>query len=78
MTKIKGFTKTTRSKIVYADCPSAVKPVPHNEEIPVPTPPPEADIKSSSSEENIEATGMDVSCEPEPELEVPHLLIKQI
>ena len=74
MTKIKGFTKKTRSKIIYADCPSALKPVPHNEEMPVPKPPPEADIESSPSKENLGATGMDMSNQLEPEPELLHLL----
>ena len=35
-TKINGITKRTRSAIYYPDCPSAIRPVSHNAEIPVP------------------------------------------
>ena len=67
MTKIKGFTKKG-SKIVYALF-FRFKACPHNGEMPVPKPPPEADIESGSTEENLGATGMDMSYEPEPEPE---------
>ncbi|XP_052833736.1 zinc finger protein 664 [Octopus bimaculoides] len=36
ITNIGGFSKKTKAKIVYADCKSALKPVPHDIENPVP------------------------------------------
>ena len=73
MTKIKGFTKKTRSKIAYSysDCSSALKPVPHDSEMPVPKRPMESEPENSS-DECPGATGMDVTYESEQE--GPHLL----
>lgn len=39
LTNIVGFTKKNKSKIVYPDCPSAIKPVPHDLENTIPIPP---------------------------------------
>ena len=39
MTKIAGFSKRNKSNIEYPDCVSALKPVPHDLENPVPVPP---------------------------------------
>lgn len=39
MTNISGFSKKHKSKILYPDCRSAIKPVPHGADLPVPTPP---------------------------------------
>ena len=40
LTNIAGFSKKNKSKIVYPDCPSAIKPVTHAaERIPIPEPP---------------------------------------
>ena len=36
MTKISGFSKKTKSKIMYPDCTSSIKPMPHNTKHPVP------------------------------------------
>ena len=48
VTKISGFLKKTKPKIIYPDCASAIKPMPHNTEHPVPGPP--ADIMPFHSE----------------------------
>ena len=50
MTKISGFSKKTKSKIMYPDCTSAIKPMPHNTEHPVPDPPAEIIPFHSESE----------------------------
>ena len=42
MTKIGGFSRKNKSKIVYPVCISAIKPVPHDLGLPVPVPPPTA------------------------------------
>ena len=41
-TSIAGFNKKNKDYIKYADCISATKPVPHNDENPVPRPPTDA------------------------------------
>ena len=50
MTKISGFSKKTKLKIIYPDCTSAIKPMPHNTEHPVPDPPAEIIPFHSESE----------------------------
>ena len=54
MTKVAGFSKKNKSKIVYPDCESALKPVPHDEENPVPFPPAAGAAETDSSDENTE------------------------
>ncbi|KAI6647100.1 hypothetical protein LOD99_8937 [Oopsacas minuta] len=47
MTKIDGITKKNKSSIAYPDVPSAIRPVPHSEDLPVPVP---LEILDSSSD----------------------------
>ena len=58
LTKIKGFSKKNKSKIVYPSCQSALKPVPHGTDIPIPKAPslevferPESSSEADSSSE---------------------------
>ena len=80
MTKISGFSKRTRSRIDYLDCLSAIKPVPHSLEYPVPQPPSEVALdlesKCSSDLATISASASDFYFkEPTEEItEVPHLI----
>ena len=67
-TSIGGFNKKNKGHIKYAYCVSARKPVPHDDENPVPTPPADQNIPLSSGEE-------DGDDEPfEPDTQEPHLL----
>ena len=53
LTKVSGYSQCTKSRIVYPDCFSALRPVTHlHENSPIPTPPPvsEQDNDSSSAE----------------------------
>ena len=38
MTKIVGFLTKTRSNVTYPDCPSVIKPIPHDIENHIPKP----------------------------------------
>ena len=49
MTNIAGFSNKNKSKIVYPDCKSAIKPVPHNMEMPIPVPPSASAVKEDDS-----------------------------
>ena len=49
MVSTKGFNKKNKSKIQYPNLKSAIRPVPHCDEIPVPQPP--SEIQSSSESE---------------------------
>ena len=50
MTKITGFSRKSKSKIIYPTCKSALGPVPHCSDIPVPSPPC-GDVEPVSSDE---------------------------
>ena len=60
LTDIKGFSRKNKSKIKYPDCRSAMKPVPHSSEVPIPSPPPtgalDEDALSSQSQSSSEAS----------------------
>ncbi|KAI6651156.1 hypothetical protein LOD99_5507 [Oopsacas minuta] len=48
MTKIDRITKKNKSSIAYPDVPSAIRPVPHSEDLPVPVPLEILDISSDN------------------------------
>lgn len=50
MTKIQGFSKKSKQNIEYPNLPSALRPVPHSDDVPVPNPPTEFSSSSSDSE----------------------------
>ena len=50
MTKVRGFSKKNKHKIAYPLPPSAMRPVPHSDGIPVPDPPATLHKSESSSE----------------------------
>ena len=51
LTNITGFNASSRKKIKYPNLRSAIRPVPHSDDLPVPTPPVNKDLLSSSDEE---------------------------
>ena len=51
LTNITGFNASSRKKIKYPNLRSAMKLVPHSDDLPVPTPPVNKDLLSSSDEE---------------------------
>ena len=51
LTNITGFNASSRKKIKYPNLRSAMSPVPHSDDLPVPTPPVNKDLLSSSDEE---------------------------
>ena len=47
LTKVSGHSKKNKSKIVYLDCPSALRPVAHvSENIPVPSPQSQLELRT--------------------------------
>ena len=47
LTKVSGHSKKSKSKIVYPDCPSALRPVAHaSKNIPVPSPPSHLELRA--------------------------------
>ena len=51
LTNITGFNASSRKKIKYPNLRSAMRPVPHSDDLPVPTPPVNNDLLSLSDEE---------------------------
>ena len=51
LTNITGFNAASRKKIKYPNLRFAVRPVPHSDDLPVPPPPVNKDLLSSSDEE---------------------------
>jgi hypothetical protein len=73
MTNISGFSKKTKSNIVYPDCKSAIKPVPHNFNIPVPVPPSDYSLDDiNSSPDEVADSHMDEDYLVESLEKVPH------
>jgi hypothetical protein len=76
MTNVAGFSKKNKSKIIYPDCESALKPVPHDAENTVPVPPAYCASESDSSSDvgDEDDVAADACYEPESEQGKPHLL----
>ena len=51
LTNITGFNVSSRKKIKYPNLRCAMRPVPHSDDLPAPTPPVNKDLLSSSDEE---------------------------
>lgn len=51
MTNLEGINRKNRHHVKYPDVPSAIKPVPHGPEVPIPKPPSNLDSSSDSCEE---------------------------
>lgn len=80
MTNIAGFTRKNKHKIKYPDCESALKPVPHNPDIPEPEPPAIAvgDDESSDDSDTEMTNSTDLYKQPVLKtLKQPHLLDQQ-
>ena len=57
LTNVKRFFRKNKSKIVYHDCNSALKPVLHGNDLPVPSPPSPEELESEESLTEHETTG---------------------
>ena len=69
--QIVGHTKTSRRNIVYPNIPSAMRPVPHSESIPVPSPsninpPTETGSDSDTHDETYQPDSLDETRVPSP------------
>lgn len=76
MTNVTGFSSKNKNKIVYPNIPSAMRPVPHGEDLPVPLAPASWQEISSSEEDCSEAAGSskDDDFFPEKSSGEPHLI----
>ena len=79
LTKTKGYNQRNRKKILYPNLPSAIRPVPHSADLPVPiTPPclPELKGKSSENSEN-SSCDSDDTFQLSQEATKPHLISQE-
>jgi hypothetical protein len=77
MTNISGYCKKNKSKIVNPDCQSALKPVVHDTDYPVPIPPSSVAMnnKESDTEDNANEAGvMEYMYDPDSDIKKPHLI----
>ncbi|ESN97698.1 hypothetical protein HELRODRAFT_177753 [Helobdella robusta] len=72
MTNIQGHSKKTKASILYPNCSSAIKPVPHSVEYPVPTPP--TDTVLYSEEEQSGDEKVDVEYKPDYDKDKPYMI----
>ena len=49
LTNISGFSAKSKKHITYPDLPSAMRPVPHSDDLPIPNPPESYKLSSSES-----------------------------
>lgn len=70
MTNITGFNKKTKKNIVYPNLPSAIRPVEHSDDIPIPKPPSELPQNFSEAGTTSEGSGDEFafSTNEEPQL----------
>ena len=54
LTNITGFNASSRRKIKYPNLRSAMRPVPHSDDLPVPTPPVNKDLQWLQACQNVE------------------------
>ena len=74
MTNVSGFTKKTKSNVIYPNVPSAIRPVPHCETLPIPVPPNSfEEIDSSSSDDSKASTSSNSIYEASTITNVPRL-----
>jgi hypothetical protein len=69
MTNVKGINKKNKNKIQYPDIPSAIRPVPHSDDLPIPTPPLQLeDLSESESDADSDSDDVYKAAESEPKL----------
>lgn len=75
LTKIAGFTSKNKSKIVYHDLQSAIRPVPHSDKLPLPTRPAVDEMNVRESDTSEESSSI-VDADPEYEESsgLPHFI----
>lgn len=64
LTKVQGFSNKTRANILYPSIPSAIRPVPHGPELPVPKPPSILEEFALSEEEILDEDEPSTSSDP--------------
>ena len=66
MTKISGITSKTRHTVNYPDIPSAIKPVPHSSDLPIPVRPETWSVEHEEEDINVESQDDDLDETSDP------------
>ena len=66
-----GMNRKKKQRIDYPSIPSAIRPVPHGEDLPVPEPPKEYNLNSEMEEEDTEKTGSHEEEPTDPDFQGP-------
>ena len=65
LTSITGVTAKSKHTVQYPNLPSAMKPLPHSSELPVPKPPTNVTLSDSeSSDEDVGQANDNMDCDP--------------
>jgi len=65
------MNRKKKQSIDYPNTPSAIRPVPHGEDLPVPEPPKEYNLNSEMEEEDMEKTGLHEEEPTDPDFQGP-------
>ena len=71
MTNLDGINRNNKQHVKYPDVPSAMKPVPHGPEIPIPAPPDKLESLSDSGEDVDEMDDASATYEPTADADKP-------
>jgi len=66
-----GMNRKKKQRIYYPNIPSAIRPVPHGEDLPMPKPPKEYNLNSEMEEEDTEKTGSHKEEPTDPDFQGP-------
>jgi hypothetical protein len=66
-----GTNRKKKQRIVYPNMPSAIRPMPHEEDLPLPEPPKEYNLDSEMEEEDTEKTGPHEEEPTDPDFQGP-------
>ncbi|XP_076365233.1 uncharacterized protein LOC143254256 [Tachypleus tridentatus] len=77
LTNVSGFSAKNKKSIEYPDLPLAMRPVPHDDSLPIPKPPQEWTLDKTDEETAMQGTGSDIDPDFEPCFSGnPHLIIQ--
>jgi hypothetical protein len=65
------MNRKKKQRIYYPNIPSAIRPVPHGEDLPMPKPPKEYNLNSEMEEEDTEKTGSHKEEPTDPDFQGP-------
>ena len=68
----KGMSRKKKWTVAYPNIPSAVRPIPHTEDLPIPVPPESYSLDLDDDHDDNDPTGPEPSTSTDPDFELPH------